>query len=248
MRRARGTCSTPTTRPPVAGSRATRRCTASPPSRRTFPHTSAAISGTRATSGEVRSSTRSTTPKRGSGRHAAPPSTSSTRASRAAPSRSASSIGSTADEPTAGGRRLEEDRTRDEETVLARDRQREREAIDLEGELGVAAREPVRPAFGLVVGKQRHVRRWQRLVTERGREVAHTRRVLVRVLAGVVAHGDERHLVGVLPEITHGRAGGDEAPEEDPARPRRRDHALRSGARPLDHAASGEIELLDERR
>src|SRR5437870_9985929 len=133
---------------------------------------------------------------------------------RAATSRSASSIGDTADESTAGGRRLNEDRTRDEEPVLSSDREREREAVERHRQLRVALGEPFRPAFGRVVRQQRNVRRRGGLVAERGREVARARGVLVRLLARVVAHGDDRDLVGALPEIADGRAGDDEAAEQ----------------------------------
>src|SRR5207237_5561739 len=43
--------------------------------------------------------------------------------------------------------------TRDKQTILATDGQCEREAIDLQRELGVAPREPVRPRFAIAIGE-----------------------------------------------------------------------------------------------
>ena len=62
-----------------------------------------------------------------------------------------------------------------------------------------------------------------------------------------MAHGDDRDLVGALPEIADGRAGDDEAAEQDLPGPRRRDDPLRPRARALHDAPSGEVEPLDRR-
>jgi len=140
------------------------------------------------------------------------------------------------------------DLSSDQQSVLARDRQREIEAVDITRQLCVAAREPVGPAR-IFVRPERCDDRCNigSRAAQPGREVLRAGVVLTAPENAALAHRDDRDLISDRREIEHRRLGDDEAPKYDLTSASRSDDALSARAGALHDAATGQVEMLDGR-
>src|SRR2546426_3079717 len=132
-------------------------------------------------------------------------------------------------------------------------RKREREAVDLAGELGVATGNPLgpRPAGGHApLGGGPCVRdrsgRVAMTVQQQRLEIARAGLVLSRLAGPCLTNRYEGHLVART-EVAGGGTRDDEAPERDRRRARRRDDALRPLTGALHDPTTLQNERLDRR-